>query len=202
MTKPFLPFGILPGHWGLRGMTREIAKAEYELTGIDLEKALADIKLRSEPAKLKMELARIELAHGAISEREFAEIEAKETLTGIDLAIKLLEIEFKYSGTMTENEFNKKIANLKDEPFICVVKSEFDASMGINGVAFEFDWNERWIKDLVAAGYSGSNEDELIQKWFEDLCRSVLLDSADIHDAVPFNSSRTFSTSDGRTFKG
>ena len=39
-----LPFGTLPGHWGLKGKTREIAKAEYELEGYELKKRLLEIK--------------------------------------------------------------------------------------------------------------------------------------------------------------
>ena len=41
---PKLPFGTLPGHWGLKGKTREIAKAEYELEGYALELQLLLIK--------------------------------------------------------------------------------------------------------------------------------------------------------------
>ena len=45
MSKPVIPFGWLPGHWGLKGKTKERARAEYELEGYDLEIALAVIAL-------------------------------------------------------------------------------------------------------------------------------------------------------------
>ena len=39
-----LRFGLMPGHWGLKGKTREIAKAEYELSGYELDIALLEIR--------------------------------------------------------------------------------------------------------------------------------------------------------------
>jgi len=45
MTKrtPLIPFGFWPGSWGLKGKTREIARAEYELEQRDLEEKLLEI---------------------------------------------------------------------------------------------------------------------------------------------------------------
>jgi hypothetical protein len=38
-----LPFGWMPGHWGLKGKTRLRAQAEYELSGMELDLRLAEI---------------------------------------------------------------------------------------------------------------------------------------------------------------
>ena len=46
-----LKFGMMPGHWGLKGKTREIAKAEYELEGFELEERLLEIKQDEMSAK-------------------------------------------------------------------------------------------------------------------------------------------------------
>ena len=42
--KRFLPFGILPGSWGLKGKTRKMAEAEYYYDGYDLEIVTAGIE--------------------------------------------------------------------------------------------------------------------------------------------------------------
>ena len=39
-----VPFTLLPASWGLKGKTREIAQAEYERTGYDLEVKILEIK--------------------------------------------------------------------------------------------------------------------------------------------------------------
>ena len=39
-----IPFNWMPGSFGLKGRTRDIAQAEYELTGYELERRLLDIK--------------------------------------------------------------------------------------------------------------------------------------------------------------
>ena len=39
-----LPFGWLPGHWGLAGDTRERARIEYEYDGFDRESQLLELE--------------------------------------------------------------------------------------------------------------------------------------------------------------
>lgn len=47
--KRLLPFGWLPGHWGLSGSMRELAKAEYELEGEELDRRKLEINLNELP---------------------------------------------------------------------------------------------------------------------------------------------------------
>ena len=35
--KNALPFNLMPGHWGLKGYSRELAKIDYEFDGYDNE---------------------------------------------------------------------------------------------------------------------------------------------------------------------
>jgi len=53
MIKKLLPFWFLPGFWGLKGKTRDRAKAEYELTGFDLEKKLIELNQKSDELIIK-----------------------------------------------------------------------------------------------------------------------------------------------------
>jgi len=44
-SKRLIPFGWLPGHWGMAGKIREVAQAEYDLDGEFLERRLVEINI-------------------------------------------------------------------------------------------------------------------------------------------------------------
>jgi hypothetical protein len=70
----------------------------------------------------------------------------------------------------------KDIANEKGEPYISVVAVELDPENIGNG-AFELDWNDKFITNLVRAGYQQKpNEDEsvIVDRWFQEVCRNVV----------------------------
>lgn len=87
-----LPFGWLPGTWGLKGKTREIAKAEYELEGYELDRKLAELN-NDDPVKRAIEITKIDAKHNKISQYDCDILIAEKTLTGVDLAVRKLEID-------------------------------------------------------------------------------------------------------------
>ncbi len=58
--KHLFPFGWLPGHWGLAGKTRELAQAEYNLEGEELDRARIEINI-AEKTEKEREVALLEL---------------------------------------------------------------------------------------------------------------------------------------------
>jgi hypothetical protein len=62
MTKNRLPFGWAPAHWGLKGKIRDVAKAEYELEGEELERRLLEINM-ADRDELELELEGLKLDH-------------------------------------------------------------------------------------------------------------------------------------------
>lgn len=38
---------------------------------------------------------------------------------------------------------------------------------------FELEWNELFVRELLEAGYSGANEEEIVDAWFTNLCRTI-----------------------------
>jgi hypothetical protein len=38
---------------------------------------------------------------------------------------------------------------------------------------FELDWNEYFIVQLKEAGYYGESDEEIADRWFQDLCRNI-----------------------------
>ncbi len=67
----------------------------------------------------------------------------------------------------------KDIATEKGEPYISVVTVELDPENIGNG-AFELDWNDKFITNLVRAGYKGKDDAALVDQWFQDVCRNVI----------------------------
>lgn len=189
-----LPFGWLPGTWGLKGKTREIAKAEYELEGYELDRKLAELN-NDDPVKRSVEITKIDAKHNKISQYDCDISIAEKTLTGVDLAVRKLEIDLDH-GKIDERQFAKDSATARGEPYIAVVESEYRPEDDISGLYFEFDWNEKWIETLIQHGYTGFNEEQIVQEWFKDLCRSVILEDAQTQP-VPFNSSRVINRSVG-----
>ena len=77
----------------------------------------------------------------------------------------------------------KEIATEKGEPYIAVLDVEIDPYNPGNG-AFELDWNEHFIKQLWRAGYRDENETDMVDRWFRDVCRHVVLESFEKEEAM------------------
>lgn len=43
--------------------------------------------------------------------------------------------------------------------------------------AFEFDWNKEFINKLINEGYTGRSDEDLVEQWFSDVCRNVVLET-------------------------
>tara|TARA_B100002019_G_scaffold159790_1_gene137750 strand:+ start:324 stop:752 length:429 start_codon:yes stop_codon:yes gene_type:complete len=108
-TKNSIPFSFNPKGWFLKGKEKERAKAQHELSGVELDKKLADID---------------------------------------------------------------------DKPFVTVLNTNFDPDNPKKGY-FELDWNQAFIDMLSKAGYSGVSDDEIVNKWFDDLCKGIVLETMD-----------------------
>lgn len=194
-----IPFGWLPGSWGLKGKTRAIAQAEYELEGYSLERKLAEIQYE-DSKELQYQIAKIDHKYKLITDWQFEKLEAEHTLAGVALNLRLLELEFEH-GDMTQQAFDKEYATLRDEPYVAVINSEYDPALQLDGFMFEFDWNDKWIELLTQNGYTGISEEMIVQQWFEALCRGVIAENSETQP-LPFNSGRVITrmpSSDGKT---
>lgn len=76
----------------------------------------------------------------------------------------------------------KNLATEAEEPYITI--TEIDVSSGnISEGAFEFDWNEFFIKELQKNGYVGMSDEETVEMWFRDICKHVVLETYEQADA-------------------
>lgn len=71
---------------------------------------------------------------------------------------------------------DKEMATARGEPYVAVVDTHFDPKNPSNGY-FELDWNNFFIQQLLAAGYTGNSEEEIVDKWFNAICQNVVNES-------------------------
>lgn len=79
----------------------------------------------------------------------------------------------------------KEAATLRGEPWVGVISVELDAENVGNG-AFELDWNDKFLAQLVRAGYQRKpNEPEsvIIDRWFQEVCRNVVMENFEQFEA-------------------
>ncbi len=82
----------------------------------------------------------------------------------------------------------KELATERGEPYIAILSMDVDPN-DINSGAFEFDWNEKFIANLARAGYQGKTDADLVDQWFQSVCRNVVLETYEQMEAIN-NSSR------------
>ena len=76
----------------------------------------------------------------------------------------------------------KELATKKGQPYISVLAMELSPdNIGIG--AFELDWNEIFIAKLLNAGYKGTSEEEIVDQWFTDICRNVVMETYEQYEA-------------------
>ena len=69
----------------------------------------------------------------------------------------------------------KEKATARGEPFVKVVEVNIDPENPGQGY-FELDWNQLFVAQLLEAGYSVKDEEEIIDSWFTNLCRGIAED--------------------------
>lgn len=101
---------------------------------------------------------------------------------------------------------SKEQATLNGEPYISILKVEIDPN-NINNGAFELDWNEKFVLNLIRAGYKQRDDDTdqvIVDRWFQTVCRNIALELYEQQQADPENRNdlriiRTRDIGNGRT---
>ena len=99
----------------------------------------------------------------------------------------------------------KEKATAAGEPYINILSLEIDPA-DVNNGAFELDWNDKFIMNLIRAGYKqkdSDTDDVLVDRWFQTVCRNIALEVYEQQQADPTNRDlrvvRTKNLGDGRT---
>jgi hypothetical protein len=58
----------------------------------------------------------------------------------------------------------------------------------VNNGAFELDWNDKFVLNLIRAGYKIRKEDteqQIVDRWFQTVCRNIALEIYEQQQADP-----------------
>lgn len=193
-----LPFHILPGSWGLKGKTRERARIEYYIEDpYSLEHALLELDhkfgdITEEAFKIgEIELERkFKYSSDIDCDTEILKIKrGSSELSEVDFEIGMLDIA-KRRGDVTTQQYERQLADIKDEPYIEVIETDFDPTKPEKG-SFTFDWNDRFIDELKKAGYgiASSSETDLIEEWFSRICLNTAMEGGFVETPTPLTMS-------------
>lgn len=102
--------------------------------------------------------------------RSEAEVSAQKAVDLASEALKKAEeaIEAERVARLTP----KEQATENKEPYVAVLNTHVNKDNVRNGF-FELDWNEYFVLQLTQAGYTGANEEEIVDAWFNELCRNL-----------------------------
>lgn len=80
----------------------------------------------------------------------------------------------------------KEIANEHGEPYVNIVSMEIDPN-NLHQGAFELDWNDKFVANLVRAGYQIKPDDtdaDIVDRWFQNVCRHVVMETWEQEEAM------------------
>jgi hypothetical protein len=93
----------------------------------------------------------------------------------------------------------KELATERDEPYVEVLSMDIDKNNPGNG-AFELDWNDKFLSNLIRAGYQGKTDQDIVDNWFKAVCRNVIQENFEQEQADPeIRASNRRDLGDGRT---
>ena len=95
----------------------------------------------------------------------------------------------------------KEIATERDEPYVAILSLDVDPE-NLHQGAFELDWNEKFVANLIRAGYMMKRDDpdsEIVDRWFQNVCRHVVMETWEQEQAMnPSRYTRTKDLGNGR----
>ena len=86
----------------------------------------------------------------------------------------------------------KEKATRAGEPWVSILDMQLDPE-DINNGAFEMDWNDKFVLNLIKQGYKVKEDDtdeELVDRWFQTVCRNIALEVYEQDQADPQNRNR------------
>lgn len=80
----------------------------------------------------------------------------------------------------------KDLATERGEPWVEVISMEIDKDNPGQG-SFELDWNDKFVTNLIRAGYQGKTDQDLVDNWFRSVCQNVVMENYEQEQADPSN---------------
>jgi hypothetical protein len=94
--------------------------------------------------------------------------------------------EAKQETPKPKKKSEKELATERGESYVNILSMEIDPDDLQNG-AFELDWNDKFVADLVRHGYQMNPKDtdaDIVDRWFTAVCRNVVLETYEQYEAM------------------
>ena len=81
---------------------------------------------------------------------------------------------------------DKELATEQGEPYVTIISMDIDPS-NLHQGSFELDWNDKFVANLVRAGYMKSKDDtdaDIVDRWFQNVCRHVVMETWEQEEAI------------------
>lgn len=95
----------------------------------------------------------------------------------------------------------KDLATERGEPYVAIVSMDINPE-NLHEGSFELDWNDKFIANLVRAGYQmkpNEPDDAIVDRWFQNVCRHVVMETWEQEEAMnPQRHIRSRDLGDGR----
>ena len=81
---------------------------------------------------------------------------------------------------------NKELATERGEPYVAILSMDIDPN-NLHQGAFELDWNDKFIANLIRAGYQIKPDDsdaDIVDRWFQNVCRHVVMETWEQEQAM------------------
>ena len=81
---------------------------------------------------------------------------------------------------------DKELATERGEPYVAILSMEIDPENMQQG-SFELDWNDKFVANLVRAGYQMDAKDtdaDIVDRWFTAVCRNIVMETWEQYEAM------------------
>lgn len=86
----------------------------------------------------------------------------------------------------TKNKSEKELATERGEPYVAILKMDVNPE-NLSAGSVELDWNDKFILQLQRHGYQGKTDAEMVDLWFTNVCRHIVLETYEQQQADPDN---------------
>lgn len=104
----------------------------------------------------------------------------------LDKFFKKKKAEPKTEAPRVKKKTEKELATERGEPWVAILSMEIDPENMQQG-SFELDWNDKFVANLVRAGYQMTAKDtdaDIVDRWFTAVCRNIVLETYEQYEAM------------------
>ena len=106
--------------------------------------------------------------------------------------------ESKVATPQVKKKSEKDQATDRGEPYVAILSMDIDPENMQQG-SFELDWNDKFVSNLVRAGYQMNPKDtdaDIVDRWFTAVCRNIVLETYEQYEAMNPERDRVVKTRD------